>query len=112
MKKGIFRKSAWDVLRPALVPILFTLAVMGMIVIGLRQTRESSKSEGFRILQESIHRAVIINYVVEGRYPESIAYIEEKYGIYIDRTKYVVHYNIFASNIMPDITVIELTGTR
>jgi len=111
MRKSIFRKSAWDFLRSAIVPVLFTLAVVGMIIYGLRQTEASSRSEGFRILEESIRRAVILNYAVEGRYPESIDYIENRYGIFIDKTKYKVHYDIFASNIMPDIAVIELTGT-
>ena len=109
MKRSIFKKSAWDILRGAVVPILFTLVVMGMIVYGLRQTEESSRAEGMRILEESIRRAVVISYAVEGRYPASIEYIEEHYGIHIDRTRYAVHYNIFASNLLPDITVLELS---
>ena len=112
MRKNIFRKSAFDILRSALVPILFTIIVIGMIIFGLRQAEESSRAEGLRILDESIRRAVMISYAVEGRYPESVAYIEENYGIRIDRSKYIVHYSIFASNIMPDITVIELAGTQ
>jgi len=108
MKRSIFKKSAWDILRGAVVPILFTLVVMGMIVYGLRQTEESSRAEGLRILEDSIRRAVVIAYAVEGRYPESIAYIEEHFGIHIDWDRYHVHYRIFASNLMPDITVIEL----
>jgi len=107
IKKGIYRKNAWDFLRAAVLPILFTAAVMVMIAGGLRQTEEASSAEGLRILEDSIRRAVVICYAVEGRYPDSIAYIEKNYGIHIDRTRYVVHYSIFASNIMPDITVIE-----
>jgi len=107
MRKSIYRRSAWDFLRNAVVPVLFTVAVMGMIVFGLRQTEASSRSEGLRILEDSIRRAVIVCYAVEGRYPASVEYLEEHYGIYIDRTRYVVHYNIFASNLLPDITVIE-----
>ena len=110
--KKIYKKSAWDTIRSALVPVFFTVVVMGMIVLGLRQTEESSKAEGTRILNESIHRAMMISYAVEGNYPESIAAVEERYGIRIDKTKYVVHYNAFASNLMPDITVIELIGIR
>ena len=112
LKRNIFRKSALDVLRSAMVPIIFTIVVMGMIVFGLRQTEESSRAEGLRVLEESIRRAVVINYAIEGTYPASIADVEEKYGINVDRTKYLVHYSIFASNIMPDIAVIELAGTR
>ena len=108
MRKSIYRKSAWDVLRSAILPIIFTLIVVVMIISGLNQTEESSRAEGLRILEDSIRRAVVICYAVEGRYPESITYIEEQYGIHIDRTKYVVHYQIFASNLLPEITVIEL----
>jgi len=109
MRRNIYRKGAWDFVRSAIVPVLFTLAVMGMIVFGLRQTEESSRAEGLRILEDSIRRAVVICYAVEGRYPASREYIEENYGIFIDRTSYVVHYSIFAPNLLPDITVIELT---
>ena len=111
-RKNIFRKSAWDFLRSAVMPVLFTIAVMGMIVFGLRQTEESSKAEGLRILEESIRRAVVVSYAIEGRYPESISYLEKHYGVHIDRTKYSVIYSIFASNLMPEITVIDLTGTN
>ena len=33
-------------------------------------------------------------------------YLEEHYGVQIDRTRYHVFYEGFASNIIPDITVI------
>jgi hypothetical protein len=108
MKKNIFKKSAWDTLRSAVIPIAFSIAVMGIIVFALRQTEESSRAEAMRILEDSIRRAVVTCYAVEGRYPESIAYVEEHYGIHIDWDRFVVHYEIFASNLMPDIMVIEL----
>ena len=107
-KKNIFKKSAGDVLKAAILPILFTLVMVAMVVYGLQQTAASSKAEGLRILEDSVRRAVAKCYAVEGSYPESVAYLEEHYGIHVDRTKYVVHYEIFASNIMPDIMVIEL----
>ena len=108
-QRNIFRKTAFDFLRAAVLPVLFTVVVMIMVVLGLRQTDESSSAEGLRILEDSIRRAVVMSYAIEGRYPASIEYIEENFGIYIDRTKYVVHYSIFASNILPDITVISLS---
>ena len=107
-KKRIYKKGAGDILRSALVPIVFTFAIMGMILFGLQQTEEASRAEGLRILEDSIRRAVIIAYAVEGRYPESVAYIEEHYGIIIDRARFVVHYDVFATNIMPNIRVIDV----
>ena len=104
--KNIFRKTASDFLRSAILPALFTIAIIILVVFGLRQAQEASTAEGARILEDSIRRAVMINYAIEGRYPESIEYIEENFGIHIDRERFVVHYRIFATNILPDITVI------
>jgi hypothetical protein len=107
-RKNIYRKGALDFLRSALLPVIFTAVVMLIIVLGLQQTAMSSKAEGLKILEDSVRRAVAKCYAVEGSYPESVAYLEEHYGIHIDRTKYVVHYTIIGSNLMPDIMVIEL----
>jgi len=81
---------------------------MVMVIYGLQQTSESSSAEGLRILEDSLRRAVVMNYAIEGRYPESIEYIERNFGIYIDRTRYAVHYTVFASNMLPEITVVPL----
>ena len=107
MKKSIYRKGIWDILRSMIVPVLFTLAVIGMIAYGLRQTESSSKAEALRILDDSIRRAVVKCYAIEGMYPESVAYIKEHYNIHVDEEKFIVHYDVFATNIMPDIMVIE-----
>jgi len=106
--KNIYKKNALDFLKSAVMPVAFTAAVILLVASGFRQTDEASSAEGLRILEDSIRRAVVVCYAVEGRYPDSIAYIENNYGIHIDRTRYVVHYSIFASNIMPDITVLPL----
>jgi len=106
--KSIYKKSAFDFLRAAILPIIFTVAIMVMVVYGLQQTSESSSAEGLRILEDSLRRAVVMNYAIEGRYPESIEYIERNFGIHIDRTRYAVHYRVFASNILPEITVVPL----
>lgn len=107
MNNSIFKKGAWDFIKAAVLPILFTAIVLGIVSYGLRQADESSRAESLRILEDSIRRAVVTAYAVEGRFPESLQYIEENFGIHIDRERFVVHYMVFASNIMPDIVVIE-----
>jgi len=108
MKKEVFKKTAFTSLRSAIATVLFTVAIITMIIFGLNQTERSSREEGLNILEDGLRRAVVTCYAVEGRYPESLSYIEEHYGVYIDRNRYAVYYEIFASNILPDITVITL----
>ncbi len=57
-------------------------------------------------LKKAVTRASVQCYAIEGRYPPSVEYLEENYGIHIDRKKYHVFYDGFASNVMPEITII------
>lgn len=108
MRKEVFKRSAFSIVRGNIAYILFTLIIVLLIVYGLDQTERAQKAEGIRILREGILRAAVTCYAIEGSYPESIAYIEEHYGLHVDRTKYVVDYDVFSENIMPVITVTEL----
>lgn len=47
-------------------------------------------------------------YAIEGRYPPSVEYLEENYAVQINRKKYNVFYDGFASNVMPEITIIPI----
>lgn len=84
------------------------VAVFLMLLYGLDGAQEGSAQEELRIVKESITRAVVSCYAIEGVYPESFAYLQENYALHIDQEKYYVEYQVFASNIMPDITVIEV----
>ncbi len=44
-------------------------------------------------------------YATEGSYPADLKYLETNYGLILDEDKYFYSYNVFASNIMPDIKV-------
>ena len=45
-------------------------------------------------------------YSSEGIYPPNLDYLKERYGVQVDETRYTVMYDVFADNLMPDITVL------
>ena len=106
MRKSIYRRGPLDFLKSAVLPSFFTAIIVCMIMFGLSGAESSSRAEGLRTLEDSIRRAVVMAYAIEGRYPESIEYVEEYFGIHIDRSRFIVHYRIFAPNMLPEITVI------
>ncbi|MDO5415610.1 MAG: hypothetical protein Q4F29_00275 [Lachnospiraceae bacterium] len=85
--------------------LAFVLAA-GIFLKGSLSFYEKACLEGEKTLKEAIARASVQCYAIEGRYPPDVEYLEEHYGIQIDRERYHVFYEGFASNIMPDITVI------
>lgn len=88
-----------------IVPILGFICVIIIFVFAFNEISNKSVEEGAVTLDRAIHRAAVQCYAIEGRYPSSVEYLVDNYGIQIDGEKYVVFYEGFASNLMPDITV-------
>lgn len=82
----------------------FSLAVVLFVSSSLTFSKRSGE-RGAETLRDAIRRASVQCYAIEGRYPPSVEYLEENYGIKIDKDRYSVFYSGFASNFMPDITV-------
>ncbi|MDR0273269.1 MAG: hypothetical protein LBI27_08145 [Clostridiales bacterium] len=107
-KKGLMC-SLGNIRKPsAFMPVFFAVIVFGAFFAGLNQADRASGAEGVRLLEEAILRAAVHSYATAGYFPESVDYIVENYGIYIDGTRYVVHYDVFAANILPVIRVFEI----
>ncbi len=68
----------------------------------------SSAKESKNTLETAVRRAVVQCYAIEGMYPPDIEYLEKNYGLMIDHNNYIIHYEVFASNILPDISIISL----
>lgn len=58
-------------------------------------------------LRQAVVDAAVQCYAVEGKYPESLDVLEQEYGVQINHARFIVTYDVFASNQLPDITVLE-----
>jgi len=84
--------------------VVFLFVLFGF-VFALGELSTRATEEGAANLASAIQKSTVQCYAVEGRYPASVDYLVKHYGIQIDDKKYVVFYEGFASNIMPEITV-------
>ena len=97
--------SRRDIFKIALVAVVLVLAVVFTGRISNRQ--HTAESE---IVRQSIKDAAINCYAVEGAYPDDLDYLRENYGLAYDQSRYFVTYDAFASNLVPDIFVVEVEG--
>ena len=65
------------------------------------------KDEGAAALKSAVTQIALQCYVVEGFYPPSLSYLEENYGLRVNREDYYVVYEIFASNVPPNVQVLK-----
>ena len=87
-------------------------AVLAVVVLlcfttALSNLTAGSSAQGKEQLETALRRSAVACYAAEGIYPDDIAYLQEHYGIQINEERYTVIYTVFASNLMPDITVLE-----
>ncbi len=111
MKRRLFGAKLSS-LSMLLLPVLIFAFVFAIVLSGLSSTSDTVESEGLRVAQEAIERAAVCCYAVEGSYPDSYEYLRDNYGLSINEDRYFVFYSVFASNFMPDITVVLKDGAE
>ena len=105
MKKRKYA-NRWSWVPLALGVALFA-AIAAWMALGVGEAARLSDEEGLRLAQEAIERAVVSCYSLEGVYPATYEDLKAKSGLAVDEEKYIVFYDIFASNIRPSVTVME-----
>ena len=63
-------------------------------------------AQGAEALKSAVQRSALQCYAVEGVYPPNLQYLEEHYGLQVNRTRFTIIYDAFASNLPPDVRVI------
>ena len=63
--------------------------------------------QSIELLRQSVRKAVVQCYAIEGAYPPDIDYLEKEYSLEYNHDKYYIDYEVFASNVMPNVDVYE-----
>ena len=105
MRKHLSKKLA-TLGRYLIMPALM-LAAVYILLVSAGNVNERQQAENLKQMEDSIHKAVLNCYAIEGSYPATLDYVEQYYSLQIDHDRYDVFYEVFAQNIMPEITVID-----
>lgn len=89
------------------VPVLVSSVMIGWIWSGITSISAGTGEQQKASLEEALHRDIVMCYAQEGRYPQSLDYLKEHYGLIYDEDKYMISYEVLGSNLMPDIKVME-----
>jgi len=89
------------------IAVLLVLVLLVGFFMALGNLRRSNSREARLQLEDALRRAAVACYAAEGIYPPTVEYLQEHYGVQVDETRYAVFYEIFADNLMPEITVLE-----
>lgn len=94
--------------RGILLSVLIFLGVLSGFVYAIGETTQQTMQEQKQNLEEAVEQSLLQCYVIEGRYPESFAYLQEHYGVSYDEEQFRVDYRAYGTNMRPEIDVIVL----
>ncbi len=87
------------------ITVLVFALLVALFTSLFSSTGSSTDAEQTTLLENAIRNAAVSCYATEGYYPPTLKQLIADYGIIVDRNRFVVRYEVFASNIMPDIFV-------
>ena len=87
------------------IGLVVFICMIAAAAVGITGMRDRNSDEQLVVQKKAIERAAVMCYALEGFYPPKTEYLEEKYGLIVDREKFLVVYSTFGSNIRPEISV-------
>lgn len=89
----------------SIIAVLIMAVVVVIIFFGVDDYSKSYSEKSINEIRVTVLGYVSQCYALEGEYPPDLAYLEQNYGLLLDRDKYIYHYELFAANIFPDVKV-------
>jgi len=91
---------------PAILFLLLAVAAAALVwYFASHVSARDLSEEGAAAIRDAIRRSALQCYAVEGVYPPTLEYLEDNYGLQVNTRDYYIRYDIFASNIAPEVTV-------
>jgi hypothetical protein len=90
------------------IPLVLTALVVSGMIWGASATQNQADDQAQKMTEESIRRAAVQCYALEGIYPVNIEYLKDHYGIRPDTKRFIIHYRFVGDNLLPDIAVIPI----
>ena len=90
------------------LPVISFLVVLCVVWIALGNVSQGTNEQMLEAVRRAVTRTAVQCYALEGEYPVSLDYLEKNYGLHIDRSQYVVHYQSIGGNLMPQIAVFPI----
>lgn len=100
------KKKIKTLLSGAFFPVVVVVVLL-FFLAAVNNLQAGSSEEGKKQLEQALKRSAVACYASEGIYPPDLEYMKEHYGIQVDEDRYTVVYEVFAENLMPEITVLE-----
>lgn len=91
------------------ITILVLLVLLAGVVVymttSMTDFASSNQDRQIAVIERAIDSALLQCYALEGSYPPNLQYLSEHYGVMLYEDQYEYLYDVFASNVRPNVIV-------
>ncbi len=106
-KQRFFEKPNRAIAQGAALSFVIAAAALIVAQVSLGRISLKASEQSLAEARNNVSRSVVLCYASEGVYPETIDYLEENYGLVLDRELYIYHYRALGGNLFPEINVFQ-----
>lgn len=96
------------------ISYLVTLTAFVILLViflnAIHSVRDTTLAKQQESLETALTRSIMQCYAVEGTYPPSLEYLVTHYALTYDADTFLVDYEYYGSNLLPDVTVLRKQG--
>jgi hypothetical protein len=93
-----------------LLTLPFVIIVILILITSLVNYTDAQGAKDMETERITIEKYAIQCYASEGSYPPDLEYLVNNYGLILHHDDYIYYYEVFASNVLPDIRVLPNTS--
>lgn len=99
-------------IRHAFIALIAFSAFIAIFIFSVSTVGNNNDTRQEELLTSALERDIMHCYALEGFYPPSLDYIEDKYGLIYDKDKYIIDYRPIGNNIYPNLAIIRKGDTN
>ena len=88
--------------------VVVVVVAVFLVYVGLGNLSTTQADKQLEIARDAIMKAAVQCYALESQFPPSLQYLVDNYGLILDETKFVYHYRVIGSNMVPEIQVFPM----
>ncbi len=100
-----YKKNKSSLFYECFVVILLFILIISWFFISFNNIQKATDAQQLCQTRKMIQNASSLCYSIEGSYPPNIEYLVDNYDLVLNQDKYLVLFEAFASNVMPEISI-------
>jgi len=106
----VFRPKKTAVALKMIAFVAVVIVAVYFVFVGLGTLSSTQDDKQLEIARDAIMKAAVQCYALESQFPQSLEYLVDHYGLTLDESKFIYHYRVIGSNMVPEIKVFPVSG--